>query len=140
MTSQRPLFWRVFVLPIFGPKVQAEATLLYALKTAKIKLKMTTFMKLLGPCRKGKYFFLQKYLIYLRCRICELEPIFLNNLPQSLQGPSSFIIIVVCSSILAILKASKTVACACTFEPKINRTKARQNNGQHDVISRDFAK
>ena len=52
MTSQRPLFWRAFVLPIFGPKVQAEAAILQGLKTAKIKAKMTTFLKLLGPCRK----------------------------------------------------------------------------------------
>ena len=54
MTSQRPLFWRAFVRPIFGRKVQAEATILQALKTAKIKVEMTTFFKLLGPCRKGK--------------------------------------------------------------------------------------
>ena len=57
MNSPRPLFWRAFVLQIFGPKVQAEATILEALKTAKIKAKMTTFLKLLGPCRKEKYFF-----------------------------------------------------------------------------------
>ena len=110
MRSQRSLFWRAFVLQIFGPKVQAEATILQALKTDKIKAKMTTFLKLLGFCRKEKYFFFQKYLIYLCCRICKLEPLFLNNRPQSLQGPSSFINVVVCSSILAILKTCKTVA------------------------------
>ena len=54
ITSQRPLFWRTFILPIFGPKLQAEATILQALKTAKIKAKMTMFLKLLGPCRKEK--------------------------------------------------------------------------------------
>ena len=34
MTSHRPLVWRDFVLPTFGPKVQAEAKILQALKIA----------------------------------------------------------------------------------------------------------
>ena len=34
---------------IFGPKVQAEATVLQTFKLAKIEEKMTTFMKLIGP-------------------------------------------------------------------------------------------
>ena len=51
MTSQRPLFWRTFVLPIFGLKVQAEATILQTLKIVKMKEKMM-FLKQIGRCRK----------------------------------------------------------------------------------------
>ena len=43
MTSERPLFWRAFVLPTFGPKVQGEATILQALKIAKIKVNSQRF-------------------------------------------------------------------------------------------------
>ena len=57
MTSHRPLFWRAFVLPIFGPKVQAEAKILQ--QAVKIKGKMMTFLELLGPCRKEKYFLIE---------------------------------------------------------------------------------
>ena len=52
MTSQRPLFWWTFVLPIFGLKAQAEATVLQTLKIVEIKEKIMTFLKLIGPCRK----------------------------------------------------------------------------------------
>ena len=62
ITMQSHLIWShndrffglAFVLANFGPKVQAEATILQDLKTAKIKAKMTTFLKPLGPCRKEK--------------------------------------------------------------------------------------
>ena len=57
MTSHRPLVWRAFVLPIFGPKVQAEAKILRALKIAKIKEKMMTFFKLLGLAEKRSIFY-----------------------------------------------------------------------------------
>ena len=56
MTSHRPLVWRAFVLPIFGPKVQAEAKILRALKIAWIKEKMT-FFKLLGLAEKRNIFY-----------------------------------------------------------------------------------
>ena len=52
MTSHRPL-----VLPIFGPKVKAEAKILRALKRAKIKEKMMTFFKLLGLAEKRSIFY-----------------------------------------------------------------------------------
>ena len=48
MTSRCPLFWRAFLLLIFGPNVQAQATVLEAFKTAKIE-EVTMFMKLFGP-------------------------------------------------------------------------------------------
>ena len=48
MTSRCPLFWRAFVLLIFGPKVQAQATVLEAFKIAKIE-EVTMFMELFGP-------------------------------------------------------------------------------------------
>ena len=57
MTSEQSLFWRAFVLPTFGPNVQAEATILQVLKRPKIKENTMTFLKLLGSCRKRKYFF-----------------------------------------------------------------------------------
>ena len=104
MTSQIPLFWRAFILLIFGPKVQAEVTFLQALKIAKVNEKIMTFLKLIGPCKKQKYFFIEIF-IYLSCRICELKLIFLNNWQQSLQDPISLINVVTCSSILTILKA-----------------------------------
>ena len=49
MTSRCPLFWRAFVLLIFGSTVQAQATVLRAFIIAKIEEQMTTFMKLLEP-------------------------------------------------------------------------------------------
>ena len=49
MTSRCPLFWRAFVLLIFGSKVQAQATVLQAFRIAKIEEQTTTFMNLLGP-------------------------------------------------------------------------------------------
>ena len=49
MASRGPLFWRAFVLLIFGPKVQAQATVLQAFRIAKIEEETATFMKLLGP-------------------------------------------------------------------------------------------
>ena len=54
MLSHLPLFWRIFVLPIFGPTVQAEATVLTTLKIVKTKETIMTFLKLLGTCRKDK--------------------------------------------------------------------------------------
>ena len=48
MTSRCPLFWRAFVLIIFGSKVQAQATVLLAFKIAKIEEQTKTIMKLLG--------------------------------------------------------------------------------------------
>ena len=63
MTSQISLFWRAFILLIFGPKVQAEVTFLQALKIAKVNEKIMTFLKLIGPCKKQKYFFYRN--IYL---------------------------------------------------------------------------
>ena len=56
-----------------------------------------------------------------------------------LQGPSSFKNVLISTLILAALRACKIVASACTFGPKIGSTKAHQNTGRCDVISRDFA-
>ena len=53
-----------FVRPIFGPKVQAEATVLQALRIAKIKEKMMTFLKLIEPCRKDNYFLIEIFYFF----------------------------------------------------------------------------
>ena len=53
MTSRCPLFWRAFLLLIFGPKVQAQATVGQAFKISNIEEKMTMFMKLVGPLSDG---------------------------------------------------------------------------------------
>ena len=49
MVSRCPLFWRAFVLLIFGSKVQAHTTVLQALRIAKVEKQTTTFMKLHRP-------------------------------------------------------------------------------------------
>ena len=61
-----------------------------------------------------------------------------KNYFSFLQSPSSFKNVVIFALILAVLRACKIVASACTFGPKIGSTKARQNNGRCDVTSPEF--
>ena len=85
MTLHHPLFLRAFVLPILGPKVQAQATVLQVLKIAKITKNMMKILKLNVPRSIKKSTFYRHFIFVNVVEFAKkLKPIFLNNWAQSL--------------------------------------------------------